>query len=98
MKLDKVIIRPLITEKSMRETPNGVYAFQVAEEAHKGQIKEAVEKFFKVTVLKVRVLKRPGKRYKVGRNRQERSRKALKKAIVNLKKGDKIDVFESLGE
>lgn len=98
MKLDKIIIRPLITEKSMRETANGVYAFQVAEAAHKAQIREAVEKFFKVTVLKVRVLKRPGKRYKVGKNRREKTRKSLKKAIVSLKKGDKIDVFESLGE
>lgn len=98
MKLENVIIRPLVTEKSMKKIPNGVYAFQVADEAHKAQIKEAVEKFFKVTVLKVRVLKRPGKRYKVGRRRQEKTRKPLKKAIVNLKKGDKIDVFESLGE
>lgn len=98
MKLDKIIIRPLVTEKSMKKTPNGVYAFQVVKEANKRQIEEAVEKNFGVTVLKVRVLKRPGKRYKVGRYRQEKRKRDFKKALVELKKGDKIDVFESLGE
>lgn len=98
MKLDKLIIKPLITEKSMRETKDGVYVFQVAKEATKHQIKEAIEKFFKVKVLKVNVLKRPGKRYRVGRHRQERVKKDLKKAIVKLAEGNKIEVFESLGE
>ena len=98
MKLDQLIIRPIITEKSMKETQNGVYAFQVVKEAKKPQIKEAIESFFGVKVLKVRVLKRPGKRYRVGRHRQQKIRKDLKKAIVQLAKDDKIEVFESLGE
>lgn len=98
MKLNKVILRPIVTEQSMKRTAEGDYCFEVAKNANKQQIREAVEKAFKVTVLGVKTLKRPGKRYKVGRFRQGKTRSDLKKAIVRLKKDDKIEVFESVSE
>lgn len=98
MKPSEIIIRPIVTEGSMAETKSGFFTFQVAKKANKYQIKKAIEDNFGVKVLKVRILKRPGKRYRVGRYRQQRTRQDLKKAVVRLKEGDKIDVFESLGE
>lgn len=98
MKPSEIIIKPIVTEDSMKQTQDGFYTFQVVRQANKYQIKEAIGKAFGVKVLNVRILKRPGKRYRVGRYRQARKREDLKKAIVKLKKGDKIDVFESLGE
>lgn len=98
MKLSEIIIKPIVTEDSMKQTQDGFYTFQVARQANKHQIKKALEDNFGVKVLKVRILKRPGKRYRVGRYRQARKREDLKKAMVSVRKGDKIDVFESLGE
>src|SRR5262245_50092174 len=79
----QIIIRPLVTEKGMhRSTRLNQYAFEVATEAGKKDIREAVETLFNVKVLKVRTQSRQGKkrRYKF-RNGET---KAWKKAIVTL--------------
>lgn len=95
MKLEEVILRPLITEKSMKNTSGGFYGFEVNTMAKKNQIKEAVERFFKVKVLNVRIIKKRGKSYRVGRYRHEKFKKDRKTAMVALKKGEKIGVFAS---
>ena len=91
--LYSIIKRPIITEKVMlqREDKN-VVVFEVNRNANKHQIKEAVEKIFKVTVLDVRTLIVRGK--KVRRGFVEGKRSNWKKAIIELKKGDRIDYFE----
>ena len=92
MHLYEILRRPLITEKSTVLQVQGKYAFEVAREASKPQIKQAVEKAFKVKVTAVNVMVVPGKRRRLGR--RELPARPWKKAIVTLKRGDKIELFE----
>lgn len=92
MDLYEVLRRPLITEKSTALQAQGKYAFEVAREATKPQIKQAVEKAFKVGVTAVNVVTVPGKTRRLGRRLLPA--RPWKKAIVTLKPGDKIEFFE----
>ncbi len=94
MHLYQVLRRPLITEKSTAFQAEGKYAFEVDGEANKPQIKQAVEKAFKVKVTAVNVMIVPGKRRKLGR--RELPARSWKKAVVTLKAGDKIEFFEGV--
>jgi large subunit ribosomal protein L23 len=94
MHLYEVLRRPLITEKNAALQAQGKYAFEVAGEANKEQVKEAIEKAFNVTVTKVNVITMPGK------GRRMRARLVVsppwKKAVVTLKPGDKIEIVEGV--
>jgi len=92
MHLYEVLRRPLITEKSAALQSEGKYAFEVAKEANKPLIKQAVEKAFKVKVTAVNVMTVPGKVRKLGR--RELPAHPWKKAIVTLQPGDSIEFFE----
>ena len=94
MHLYQVLRRPLITEKNTLLQAQGKYAFEVAEEANKQQIRQAVEKAFKVKVLTVNVMTVPGKTRRIGR--REVMTPSRKKAIVTLRSGDKIELFEGV--
>ena len=95
MHLYEVLRRPLITEKNTAiQAPQGKYAFEVAGEANKEQIKQAVEKAFNVGVIQVNVMTVPGKERRM-RGRWVMS-PSWKKAIVTLKPGDKIELFEGV--
>ena len=94
MHLYEVLRRPLITEKNSILQTQSKYAFEVAKEANKPQIKQAVEKAFKVKVTTVNVMTVPGKTRRVGR--QQVLTQSWKKAIVTLKTGDKIEFFEGV--
>ena len=94
MHLYEVLRRPLITEKNTMLQVQGKYVFEVDAEANKPQIKQAVEKAFKVTVMAVNVMTVPGKTKWVGR--QMVLTPSHKKAIVTLKAGDKIELFEGV--
>ena len=94
MHLYEVLRRPLITEKNTMLQVQGKYAFEIAREANKQQIKRAVEKAFKVKVLAVNVMTVPSKMRRVG-GRQVLTH-SWKKAIVTLKPGDKIELFEGV--
>lgn len=94
MHLYEVLRRPLITEKNAALQAQGKYAFEVAGEANKPQIKQAVEKAFKVKVTAVNVITVPGKMRRVGRRRV--LTQSWKKAVVSLKPGDKIEFFEGV--
>ena len=91
-----VIRRPLITEKTaeMVEAQNK-YVFEVAKNANKIQVKEAVEEIFDLEgkVVKVNMMLMPAKRGRRGRNSYIRSR-AWKKAIVTLEEGVSIELFD----
>ena len=94
----EVILRPVISEKSMDQTQRGKYTFAVDDRANKLQVKAAVEELFKVTVLDVNVLTSKAK--EKSRNRK-RGRvvgftSPWKKAIVTVKPGDKIEFFEGV--
>ena len=94
MHLYEVLRRPLVTEKNTELQAQGKYAFEVAGEATKHQVKQAVEKAFKVKVTAVNVMTVPGKTRRLGR--REVLTPSWKKALVSLKSGDKIEFFESL--
>ena len=94
----EVILRPIISEKSMDESGRGKYTFAVHDDANKLQIKSAVEELFKVTVVDVNVLTSKAK--EKSRNRK-RGRiqgwtSPWKKAIVTVASGDKIEFFEGV--
>lgn len=88
----KIIIRPIITEKSNDTTELGQYTFLVDRRANKLEIAEAVSYIFDVDVVKVRVLNRAPKFGRWGRKRVQRQT-AEKKAIVTLAPGQRIDAF-----
>jgi len=92
--LYEVLRRPLVTEKNAALQAQGKYGFEVAGEANKEQIKQAVEKAFKVTVTKVNVMIVSGKGKRV-RGRRVVS-PSWRKAIVTLKPGEKIEIFEGV--
>lgn len=92
MNLYEVLRRPLITEKSTVLQIENKYAFEVDKSANKPQIKQAVEKAFKVEVLAVNVVTIPGKTRRLGRRLLPA--RPWKKAIVTLKPGDTIQFFE----
>jgi large subunit ribosomal protein L23 len=94
MHLYEVLRRPLITEKNAALQVLGKYAFEVAAEASKEQVKQAVEKAFNVTVTQVNAIIMPGK----GRRRRGRVTvsPSWKKAVVTLKPGDKIEIVEGV--
>ncbi|MBD3414612.1 MAG: 50S ribosomal protein L23 [Candidatus Aminicenantes bacterium] len=92
----KVIIKPVITEKStmLKEKERSI-CFEVHPRANKIEIKDAVEKLFDVKVDKVRIVKKRGKKKRMGRS--EGRTKDWKKAYVTLKKGEKmIEYFEAV--
>ena len=92
---NKIIVKPIVTEKTMRlvEKENQ-YTFSVNKDANKIDVKRAVESLFKVNVLNVRILNTLGKLTRFGRSRTEGKKGDLRKAVVTLKVGDKIDAFE----
>lgn len=91
----QIIGRALTTEKSvvLREEYNH-YAFEVDPSANKLDIKQALEELFKVTVIDVRTQNMRGKMKRLGRFAGRRP--SWKKAIVKLKKGETLPLFENL--
>ena len=94
MDASQVIIRPVVSEKSYVLATANKYTFRVHKDAHKTQIKQAVETLFDVTVLNVRTSSVPSKPkrrgFTSGRTRE------WKKAIVQIREGDSIPIFQGL--
>ncbi|KPJ61536.1 MAG: 50S ribosomal protein L23 [Deltaproteobacteria bacterium DG_8] len=90
-----ILRKPLITEKSnlLKEELNQII-FEVNKKANKIEIKEAVEKLFKVNVIKVHTINMHGKIKRLGRSQGKKP--DWKKALVTLKEGEHIDFFEGV--
>jgi large subunit ribosomal protein L23 len=89
----QVLLRPIVTEKSMSQASDlNQYTFEVAMKANKQQITDAVEQLFSVSVLDVRTVITKGKVRRWGRTPYKTA--THKKAIVTLKAGDSITFFE----
>ncbi len=90
-----IVRRALVTEKGtrLREGQNG-FLFEVARDANKIQVKQAIEAIFNVKVATVRTLRVHGKPKRLGRYAGHRP--DWKKAVVTLKKGETIDLFEQV--
>ena len=91
----EIIERPLLTEKSVAATALGKYTFRVRKGANKIEIAKAVEKVFNVKVDGVNTMIVKGKKKRLGRHPEGKTAD-WKKAIVTLKPGYKIEVFEGM--
>lgn len=91
----QILIRPLLTEKmtQLKEQQNKV-CFLVSPQANKIEIKRAAEEVLKVKIDSVNIINTKGKRKRLGRYEGKRS--DLKKAILTLKKGEKLELFEGV--
>ncbi|MBI2443036.1 MAG: 50S ribosomal protein L23 [Candidatus Levybacteria bacterium] len=85
-----VIIRPLLSEKSMKESEKGRYAFLVHRRANKHDVKRAVGEIFHVDVVSVLTTTVKGRTKRVGMRRLEVKQSPFKKAVVMLKKGQTL--------
>ena len=93
--LRDVVIKPLISEKSMDlMEQNNTYTFKVDKRANKIEIKNAIEEAFQVDVIKVNTMNVRGKKRRLGVN--EGKRPDWKKALVRLAEGDEIEIFEGV--
>lgn len=90
----KVLIRPLVTEKSTELASQGKYVFEVARATNKIEVARAVKELYGADVEQVNMINTRGKVVAFGRNLGKR--KDYKKAIVTLKKGQTIQVFEGV--
>ena len=94
MKKGEIVIHPIITEKSTEQQENGKYSFKVNKRANKKEIMKAVKDTFAVEPVSCNIMNIRGKkkrvRYKLGYT------SSWKKAIVTLKEGDKIEIFEGV--
>ena len=88
----QVLLRPVISEKSYEQITQNRYTFKVHPDAHKTQIRQAVEELFDVKVVGVNVVKVQPKPKRRGLTRG--TKPGWKKAIVELKAGDTIEIFE----
>ena len=92
-----MIKRPIISEKSMDLTKNGLYTFEVDRNASKQQIAKIVAESFKVDVVSVKSINVKGKRKLQRSRRGYFNSSPIKKALVQVKKGQKISLFENIG-
>ena len=94
MDAGQVIIKPIVSEKSYTLATVGKYTFRVHPDAHKTQIKQAIEELFGVGVVEVRTSSVPSKPkrrgYTSGRTRE------WKKAVVQVRQGQSIPIFQGL--
>ena len=88
----EILIKPVVSEKSYHQIQENRYTFKVHKDAHKTQVRQAVEELFDVTVTSVNIVKMPAKPKRRGMIKGTRS--GWKKAIVEVKAGEKIDIFE----
>jgi len=94
----EVLRRPLVTEKSNYQSSKlHQYTYEVANDATKALVKDAIETLFDVTVVRVNILKTPAKRSRRAKSRRLLVRNSgYKKAIVTLAAGDTLESFEGV--
>jgi large subunit ribosomal protein L23 len=89
---NEVLLAPVVSEKSYSLIEDNKYSFRIHPDAHKTQVRQAVEQLFDVKVASVNIVKVKSKPKR--RNFIEGRRPGWKKAIVQLKPGNTIDIFE----
>jgi large subunit ribosomal protein L23 len=90
----RFLVEPWITEKSHEKMSQNKYIFRVSLDADKCKVKKSIEDLYKVSVVGVNVINIPKKKRIYGRTKGFKS--GFKKAIVTLKSGDKIELFEGV--
>ena len=92
MHSSQVILAPVMSEKSYEASTHGTYTFKVHPDSHKTQIRQAVEELFDVKVERVNIVKVAPKPKRRGVHRG--TRPGWKKAVVQLRAGDTIEIFQ----
>ena len=92
MHASQIVLAPIVSEKSYEGTTRGSYTFRVHPDAHKTQIRQAVEQLFDVKVERVNIVKVQAKPKRRGMFRG--TKPGWKKAIVSLRAGDTIEIFQ----
>ncbi len=92
MHAHQIVLAPIVSEKSYHGSVNGKYTFRVHEDAHKLQVRRAVEELFDVNVVRVNILKVQPKPKRRGQIKGKKP--GWKKAVVQLKPGETIEVFQ----
>lgn len=95
MNNSQILIKPVISEKSLLDAKKGCFTFIVDKLADKYEIKKAVESMFTVHVTGVTTVIHKGKKKVAGRKRKIIKKSDTKKARVTLQKGEKIDLFDT---
>jgi large subunit ribosomal protein L23 len=88
----EVLIAPVVSEKSYSLIEDNKYSFRIHDKAHKTQVRQAVEELFDVHVEAVNIVKVPSKPKRRGYSQGKKP--GWKKAIVRLRAGDRIEIFE----
>jgi large subunit ribosomal protein L23 len=88
----QIVLAPIVSEKSYEASTRGTYTFRVHPDAHKTQIRQAVEQLFDVKVQRVNVIKVAAKPKRRGLHRG--TRPGWKKAVVQVRAGDTIEIFQ----
>ena len=96
MKVSKTIEKPIITEKATELASKGKYTFCVVKKASKYAIKQDLQRIFGVDVTSVKTMIMPGKPKRVGKTNRFTKTSSWKKAVVSIKEGQKIDLFEKV--
>lgn len=91
--MKRILIRPIITEKSMFMANKGWYTFEVESQSQKPEIAKAVEQQFEVKVKGIKTISIKGKPQRTGKKRIEIATSRRKKAMVKLDKDQKIELF-----
>ena len=89
---NEVLLAPIVSEKSYSLIDDNKYSFRIHSDAHKTQVRQAVEELFDVKVERVNIVKVQPKPKRRGMTRG--TRPGWKKAIVQLRAGDRIEIFE----
>lgn len=96
MESKNIQIKPVISEKSYNQAnANNKYTFEVGLDVNKIEIKKEVESKYKVKVENINITIRPGKMKRDWKTNKKTRKSDIRKAVVTLKKGDKIDEFLS---
>jgi len=92
MDASQIVLAPVMSEKSYHGIADGVYTFKVHADAHKTQVRQAVEQLFDVEVARVNIVKVQAKPKRRGLFKG--TRPGWKKAVVQLRPGQRIEFFE----
>jgi large subunit ribosomal protein L23 len=93
MRLNNVVIKPLITEKSVNKASDNRYTFKVDLKASKHSVANEIKRMYNVDVIDVKTMVMPGKQRRILKTRLYSKTNNWKKAVVKVKDGQSIDVF-----
>ena len=91
---NQILLAPVVSEKSYELIEGGKYSFRVHQDAHKTQVRQAVEELFNVHVERVNIVQMRPKPKRSGLGGRRGQRPGWKKAIVQLRPGESIEIFE----